>query len=140
METIPIEALIPQRDPVLMVDELLEASDDAATTSLTVRDDNFFLDEEGKLAETGLIEHIAQSASALAGYRALRSGAKEAPVGYIGEVKKFRCFRRPAQGEVLHTEIRQGAEVNGVAIVDGKVEVGGELVAQTQLKIYVKPD
>lgn len=140
METIPIEALIPQRDPVLMVDKLLEASDDAATTSLTVRDDNFFLDEEGKLAETGLIEHIAQSASALAGYRALRSGAKEAPVGYIGEVKKFRCFRRPALGEVLHTEIRQGAEVGGVAIVDGKVEAGGELVAQTQLKIYVKPD
>ena len=69
METIPIEALIPQRDPILMVDELLEASDDAATTSLTVRDDNFFLDEEGKLAETGLIEHIAQSAS---GRRACR--------------------------------------------------------------------
>ena len=62
METIPIEALIPQRDPVLMVDELLEASDDAATTSLTVRDDNFFLDEEGKLAETGLLARSRSSA------------------------------------------------------------------------------
>lgn len=140
MMSVPIKSLIPQRDPVLMVDELLEASDDAATTTLEVRADNFFLDTEGKLSETGLIEHIAQSASALAGYRAVQSGATSAPVGYIGEVKKFRCFRRPAVGEILSTEIRQGAEVGGVAIVDGKVMVNGGLVAQTQLKIYVKPD
>ena len=90
-----ITRLIPQRAPILMVDALLEAQDDTATTCLTIRPDNYFLDEDGRLDETGLIEHIAQSASALAGYKALRAGAAQPPVGYIGEVKKFRCLRRP---------------------------------------------
>ena len=90
-----IKNLIPQRDPIMMVDKLIDVDGDVAVTSLTVRDDNYFIDENGLLAEPGLIEHIAQSASAFAGYRAMASGAVIPPVGYIGEVKRFHCYRRP---------------------------------------------
>ncbi len=67
-----IKRLIPQRDPIIMVDKPLDVNDDAAVTTLTVRNDNYFIDEDGLLSESGLIEHIAQSASAFAGHFAVQ--------------------------------------------------------------------
>lgn len=133
-----IKQLIPQRDPIMMVDALVSVEGDICTTQLTVRPQNFFIEAEDQLmAEPGLIEHIAQSASAMAGFRCVERGEK-APVGYIGEVKKFHCYRRPGIGEVLQTTITMGAEVNGITIVTGETRVGDEVVADTQMKIFVE--
>lgn len=137
MKYIEIERLIPQRDPIVMVDELIEVREEVAVTSLTVRTDNYFIDEDGLLAESGLIEHIAQSASAFAGYRAISAGATDPPVGYIGEVKKFHCYRRPQPGEELHTTITMGAEMGGVTIITGETRIVDEVVADTQMKIFI---
>ena len=133
----PIDRLIPQRAPILMVDRLLEAQDDTARTCLTVRPDNFFLDEDGCLDEVGLIEHIAQSASALAGYKALAQGASRPPVGYIGEVKRFRLVRRPQAGETLVTTVTLGAETGGVSLLTAETQAAGQTVATTQMKIFI---
>ena len=133
-----ITKLIPQREPIRMVDRLTSVDGDVALTTLTVRQDNYFIDEEGLFAEPGLIEHIAQSASAFAGYRAMEAGATTPPIGYIGEVKKFHCYRRPCVGDELSTKIIMGAEVDGVTIVSGETSVGNEIVADTQMKIFIR--
>jgi predicted hotdog family 3-hydroxylacyl-ACP dehydratase len=132
-----IKKLIPQRSPIMMVDELLEVHDDVARCSLTIREDNFFLEPDGAIAEPGVIEHIAQSASAFAGYSAIQAGATEPPVGYIGEVKRFRLNRRPRKGETLVTTITMGPTVGGVTIITGETVSGEETIASTQMKIYV---
>jgi len=132
-----IKNLIPQRSPIMMVDELLEAKDDVARCSLTIREDNFFLEPDGAIAEPGVIEHIAQSASAFAGYSAMQSGATEPPVGYIGEIKRFRLNRRPRKGETIVTTITMGPTVGGVTIISGETVFDGETIATTQMKIYV---
>lgn len=135
-----IEELIPQRSPIMMVDELLKVVGDECTCRLTVREDNFFLEEDGQMAEPGVIEHIAQSASAFAGYRAVAEGATEPPVGYIGEVKNFRLYRRPKLGDDLQTTISMGATVAGVTIINAATLVGEETIAETQMKIFVRED
>ncbi len=122
----------------MMVDSLLDAQGDEAVTALRITADNFFLGEDGRLEETGLVEHIAQSASALAGSLALEAGATEPPLGMIGEVKKFHCYHRPAIGDVLITHISLGTEVEGVRIVQGRTSSNNLIVAETQLKIYIK--
>ena len=132
-----IKKLIPQRDPIMMVDKFVAVEGDTAETGLTFTQNNFFLEEDGKMAEIGLIEHIAQSASAFEGHKALVQG-QPLPVGYIGEVKKFHCYKRPAVGAELHTFVTMGAEVNGVTLMTGKVEVDGEVIADTQMKIFVE--
>jgi len=124
----------------MMVDELLKVVGDECTCRLTVREDNFFLEEDGQMAEPGVIEHIAQSASAFAGYRAVAEGATEPPVGYIGEVKNFRLYRRPRLGDDLQTTIAMGATVAGVTIINGTTFVGEETIAETQMKIFVRED
>ncbi len=136
----PIEKLIPQRAPIRMVDALTDATADEATTTLTIAPDCIFLAADGRMEPCGLVEHIAQSASALAGHISLSAGATEPPVGFIGEVKKFRCHVRPAAGDVLTTHVRLGDEVNGVRIVVGETHVGETLAAETQMKIYIEPE
>ena len=133
-----IQKLIPQRNPIIQVDELTRVEGDSAETRLLVKADNYFIDEDQLFAEPGLIEHIAQSASAFAGYQALQQVATTPPVGYIGEVKRFHCYRRPAIGEQLHTTIIMGAEVAGVTMLTGETRVGEEVVADTQMKIFVE--
>ena len=133
-----IKQLIPQRSPIMMVDELLCVNGDEAQCRLTVREDNFFLEADGLIAEVGIIEHIAQSASAFAGYRAIEAGATEPPVGYIGEVKNFHLSQRPAVGDVLITTITMGPTVDGVTIISGECKrEDGEAIADTRMKIYV---
>lgn len=142
MSLADIRRLIPQRDPILMVDELSEVEKDGskAVCTLTVRQDNYFIEEEGLMAEAGLIEHIAQSASAFIGYLSMQRGGTEPPVGYIGEIKKFHCLSRPQVGDKLHTTITMGAELAGVTIISGETHVGDEVVADTQMKLYVAQD
>lgn len=139
MKRIAVEKLIPQRAPVMMVDELLEAEENGAEVSLLVRPDNYFMDEDGRLDEVGLIEHIAQSASALAGYKALAEGVENPPLGYIGEVKRFKCHFRPCAGNLLHTTISVVADAGGVTLIQGVTRVGDRMAAETQMKIFVKP-
>lgn len=133
-----IDKYIPQRAPIQMVDRLLDVKDDVAETSLVVRSGTYFVDDSGQLAEVGLIEHIAQSASVFAGYKALAAGAVNPPIGYIGEVKKFHCYRCPSVGDELYTRVTMGAEVAGVTILTGETRVGDEIVADTQMKIFVQ--
>lgn len=133
-----------------MVDELLHTDGEQAHTCLTILPDNFFLASDGTLDESGIIEHIAQSASAFAGHKAILAGATEPPLGYIGEVKKFRCHHRPAVGDCLHTVVSMGVEVNGVTLLSAQtflvsdksqeVTADSTLVADTRMKIFVKSD
>lgn len=132
-----IKRLIPQRDPIMMVDKFFNVEGETAETGLLLADNNFFIEEDGKIAEPGLIEHIAQSASAFAGHKALVAGLPT-PIGYIGEVKKFHCYSRPAAGSELRTTITMGAEVNGITLLSGETKVDGIVVADTQMKIFVE--
>lgn len=132
-----IKKLIPQRDPIMMVDKFFAVEGETAETGLTVTERNFFIEEDGLMAEPGLIEHIAQSASAFAGHKALMAGLPT-PIGYIGEVKKFHCYQRPGVGAELHTFVTMGAEVNGVTLLTGETFVDDTKVADTQMKIFVE--
>ncbi len=137
MQVEDIKKFIPQRDPVIMVDRLLSIDADTAVTCFTVRAGNYFMDEDDALSELGLIENIAQSASAFAGYKSIAAGETEPPVGYIAEVKNFRCYRRPGIDEEIQTTVTVWAEIGGVAIITGESSVCGKVVADTQMKIFI---
>lgn len=133
-----IKSLIPQRNPMMMVDEFEAVDENNATTALAIRTDNIFVSGLGEMPETGLIEHMAQSASALAGWNHARLGATNAPVGIIGEVKHFSCNRRPKTGEVVHTAIRFGLSFGNVTLAHGITSLDNEVIAEADLKIFIQ--
>jgi len=129
-----IKKLIPQRDPIVMVDALQEPEGDACSTTLLVRENNYFVEPNRMMAEPGLIEHIAQSANALMSYRQVEQG-QEMPVYFITEVKKFHCYRSSRVGELLQTTIKLDVVTPDALSLAAEVRVGDELIADTQLKM-----
>ena len=131
-----ILSLILQRAPIIMLDAFYEGNETEASTGLTVQPDNLFC-VNGRLTEPGLIEHIAQSASAHAGYKALCK-QKTSPMGFIGEIKKFRVFRLPAVGEQLKTSVQVLSEVLNISLILAEIKSGNEPVATCQMKISIR--
>lgn len=136
MVTTDIKDFLPQRYPVLMVDGLTDMDDCSAETIYRVKPDVFFFEGQA-LSEVALIEHIAQSASVFAGYRAVMKGCSHPPVGYIGEIKNFHCYRCPVAGELLRTKVMFELEYGTIAVVQGVTYVNDEKVAETELKIVL---
>ena len=132
-----IKELIPQRDPMIMIDTFYGATESEADTGFTVARDNLFC-SEGRFEEPGLVEHIAQSASAFAGYKA-KMANEPTPVGFIGEVKKCRIHFLPHAGDELRTHIQILSETLGVTLLTAETGVNGKTAVECQMKIYIKP-
>jgi predicted hotdog family 3-hydroxylacyl-ACP dehydratase len=132
-----VRRLIPQREPFIMLDRFLGATETEADTALTVCADNLFC-TDGVMDEAGVVEHIAQSASAFAGYKALRLD-KPTPLGFIGEVRKFRLYCFPRTDDLLTTHLRTISEALGVTLIEAVSRIGEQTVAECQMKIYIKP-
>lgn len=130
--------LIPQRPPIVMVDTLYSATESEAETGLHVNEDNVFV-HGGKLREPGIIEHVAQSAAAFAGYGTFRRGLPP-KLGFIGEIRQFRIARLPLAGEDLHTHLQILGEVAGITLFSAETLSGGEPVAACRMKIFIKED
>lgn len=130
--------LIPQRPPIVMVDSFFGIEEDRSYSGLTVTADNIFC-EAGKLQETGLIEHIAQSAAARIGYLYTQKG-EEVPLGFIGSVDKLKVYSLPEIGMKLLTEITVVQEVFDITLIAAQVKAGEELMAECRMKIFIKKE
>lgn len=127
---------IPQRAPIVMVDEFFGVDSEVSISGLTVKRENIFC-EEGVLQECGIIEHIAQSAALRVGY-IYKSQGKEIPIGYIGSVSKLKIFHLPKEEETLKTEIRVEQEVFNITLINAKTKVGDLNIAECQMKIFLQ--
>ena len=130
-----ILALIPQRDPFVMVDKLVFCNEKIARSSFQIKAQNIFV-ENGNFKEPGIVENIAQTAAARAGY--LASGYSGAPsIGYIGDVKNLEIMYLPKINDNLETEISMEDQIFDVTLINGKVWCGESLVASCSMKIFI---
>lgn len=130
-----IEILIPQRPPFVMIDTLLSFSEQSTTTAFTIRADNIFV-EHGSFKEPGLVENIAQTAAARAGYIS-QTESKPVLVGYIGAINNLKVFALPKTGDELITEITIENQIFDVTLISGKITCNAVLIAQCNMKIFI---
>lgn len=130
-----ILSLLPHRPPFVMVDELLFADATSSRTSYRVSPDNLFV-EDGKWNEAGLLENMAQTVAAGAGYMAQLSN-EAVKVGFIGGVKNFMVRTLPSVGDQLITEITITDVVFNMFRVDGMISCKGKLIASCELNIFI---
>lgn len=130
--------LLPQRAPILMVDKFYGIEDNESRSGLTITADNIFC-SDGELQETGIIEHIAQSAAARVGYIYVEKG-EEVPLGFIGSVDKLTLHYLPKVGEELTTTISIMQEVGDITLVSAQTLSGDTVVADCRMKIFLKKD
>ena len=127
--------LIPQRRPIVMVDEFLGIEDSVSRTRFTISQENIFVDE-GVFSECGLIEHIAQSAAARVGY-IFRSKNCPIPIGYIGSINNFAISKHPVVGDTIETSIEIIQEVFNITLIQAHCFVGGVEIATCKMKIFL---
>lgn len=131
-----IVEFIPQRAPIIMVDEFFGISDNVSVSGFTISEDNIFC-ECGAFSECGVIEHIAQSAAMRMGY-IYKNASKDIPLGYIGAINKFKIYHLPKIGERLRTEIRIEQQIMNISLISAVVKIDNLLVADCQMKIYLQ--
>lgn len=135
IENIRIEDLIPHRDRMKLVDEILDINDQAARTSSVVTGD-WPLDEAGMLSPLIMVELVAQTAGVHEGWKARREG-KDGAKGWLVGIKKADFFTDAiAPGTVLTTTVRTLYALQPYAVFTGTVEAASEVLAQVELQVF----
>lgn len=133
IKDIPLNELIPQRPPFVMIDKLLSSDAVYSVTELEVRNDNIFVEDE-RLTASGLIENIAQTCAARIGYINLNNGST-VKIGVIGSISNLTVTRTPKVGERLTTTIQLLEEVFNVTMVHASIMIGDEEIVSANMKI-----
>lgn len=123
--------LLPQRPPFLLVDRIRELSEERICTERAVTTEDFLT-----VSGNYLIENMAQSASALFGYRRLIQKRNYEHM-YLAAIDESLISRLPEPGDRLVTEIEVVITAGSLARVKGKSYLEDEVVATSTLVLYV---
>ena len=118
-----------------MIDTLEVQTEALTQCTLEVRADNIFV-EQNRFQAPGLVENIAQSAAARAGYHYLLR-EEEPPIGFIGAISKLMIHDTPAVGQVITTHIIPKSEVFNITLIRAESYVGDHMVAECEMKIVI---
>jgi len=131
--------LIPQREPFVMVDGIIKSNDKLTVTSFKIKESNIFC-SNGYFHEPGLIENIAQTAAAAAGYERKQKG-QDLLTGYIGGIKNLEIYEMPRVGENIETLLEVMHTVFNAKVVIGTVKKkDGTLCASCEMKIFLSEE
>jgi predicted hotdog family 3-hydroxylacyl-ACP dehydratase len=118
-----------------MIDQLHHSDEKLTRSGFRVTAENV-LTFNGEFTEAGLLENIAQTAAARAGYMASAEN-KPVQLGYIGAVKNFEVFSLPKINDELITEIQIDEQVFTVSMISGKIWCNDQLIAQCEMKVFM---
>ena len=135
-DKIDIHELLPQQEPFVMVGKLRHFDMERTITTMTISDDNIFV-EDGRFTAFGVIENIAQTCATRIGYINKYILKKGIQLGFIGAIRNLHMYRLPAVDEEIETTILTLEEVFGMTLVSAQVKVNDELVAESEMKIAV---
>lgn len=132
-----IEKYLPQRSPIVMVDELVEASESHAVSNFLITGKNiFFIDDV--FSEAGLIENVAQTAALQSGYWCHQVGVAVKP-GFIAAIKNLKIDLMPAIGTSIVTEIRITNMVLDAIIIQASIRQEDNVICTCEMRVFSKP-
>lgn len=133
----PLDALLPHRAPMILLDRARSASATAAECEVTVREGAMFV-EAGRVSSVVFLEYMAQAAAVVAGARARMAG-EAVRVGYLLGAREMTLLVDEARvGDVL--TVRATLDYDDGAMAAYLTEVRGandRLLASAQLNVYL---
>lgn len=128
-----IVSYIPQRAPFVMIDNLIEATNERFVTDFIISPDNIFL-EDGSLSAYALIENIAQSGAA--GLATINAHDMQKPVsGFIGGISKLKVYDLPKVNNTIHTIVRPIAQLGGMFLLKAETLVDDKKMLECEVKL-----
>ena len=132
-----IHKYIPQRLPMIMVDELLECTEELYISQFCPSSENIFI-SNSFFNESGLAENMAQTSALGVGYYAVNND-KDVPLGFIGAIKNLKIHKLPRTEELITTRITVLYEVLNATIAKAEVFIGEDRIAEGEYKIFINP-
>jgi predicted hotdog family 3-hydroxylacyl-ACP dehydratase len=131
-----ISEYIPQKDPFIMVSNIVEVELKKIKTQTIISNENVLV-QDGAFTASGIIENIAQTAAAMTGYNAEQNKEK-VKKGFIGAISNFEIKKRPMVGDSIETVVTIENEVMSVHFIRGVVYYMNEQIANAELKIFLE--
>ena len=138
--SLPIEAMVPHRGRMRMIDRLLARDDDAVVVAADITTANLFADPQGLPSWVG-IELMAQAISAWAGCRSIERG-EPVRIGFLLGTRRYECVvPQFALGTSLRVEARRELfGDNGMGMFACRILDGERELARAQVAVFEPPD
>ncbi len=135
ISTEKVKELLPQKEPFVMVHDLLDYNEEEITTGFLVEKDNIFI-ENGLFNESGLIENVAQTTALHTSYSYYIKD-EIAPVGYIAQIQNTKVENFPKVGDYIITTVKILAEFDDITLVNGLAKLKDQTLVKTRMKTYL---
>ncbi len=121
---------------MIMVDKLIENETTYSLSEFTPGKDNIFSDGT-HFTEPGIIENIAQTVAARAGYKAIQEN-QTPDIGFIGAVKRMEILHLPEVNTKITTKVTITSNMGDILVVSGIVTSGNVVIAKGDMNIFIK--
>jgi predicted hotdog family 3-hydroxylacyl-ACP dehydratase len=129
-----IRGLIPQKEPIIMVDSLLYFDDGKVISGFKIKNNNIFLNKN-VLSESGLIENMAQTVALYTGYKYRNEAPK---IGFIGAIRNLIIYELPKLNDIITTEINILHDIMGIVLIKGITKNNNKIIMEARLKTALK--
>ncbi|MCQ2059899.1 MAG: hypothetical protein MJY71_08775 [Bacteroidaceae bacterium] len=132
---VPAQDLLPQKDPMVMIDNLISCDSQTAVALFTVKDGNIFCNND-TFVSAGLLEVFAQTAAARIGWLN-RDNIK---IGTIGGVSRLDISKNKIKiGQKIISTITVLSEMDQALVLDGTItDTKGTVIATcSSLKVFI---
>jgi predicted hotdog family 3-hydroxylacyl-ACP dehydratase len=135
---LPIERLLPQRPPMLLLDRLLSCTASEGTADARISAGNLFRLPDDTIHEAALFELMAQAYAAVRGFQDSLAG-KPASIGYLAGITRAVVHGAARVGDRLTVSVRQTALLQPFVRAEARVVRDGDLLAEGELTLFVPP-
>jgi predicted hotdog family 3-hydroxylacyl-ACP dehydratase len=134
----PIERLLPQRRPMLLLDRLLSCTASEGTADTLISPGNLFRLPDDTIHAAALFELMAQTYAAVHGYQNQLAG-KPVSIGYLAGITRAVVRGAARVGDRLTVGVRQTALFQPFVRAEARVVRDGETLAEGELTLFVPP-
>lgn len=154
-----ISALIPHREPMVLVDQVLSMEDFEITTNYRIKADSIFLerpdgDQNQVFSEMGLLENIAQTSYLFIRLYFENKYSDEEPpetllssgseLGFISGIQYLEILGLPIVGDTIQTQTRTTLDYTSeflkICSIEGTVRVNERVLLSTTMKMLLKTE
>jgi predicted hotdog family 3-hydroxylacyl-ACP dehydratase len=135
---INIHHFLPHREPMLMVDYILELTQDNVITSFQITADNIFV-HNNEFVEAGLIENSAQTCSSIVGQSFFEGPDAETKViGFITNIKKIEVFSLPRVGDTIISKASFISQYENICNISCETYNNDELLIRAEINLFIQ--
>lgn len=128
-------SVLPHQAPMILIDELLSATETTLTARVLLRDDSPFV-QDGRVSSLIAVEYMAQSIAAMAGLRRWGRG-EEVKLGFLLGCRELAIeIPELRTGDDLTVEVRETWTTEELGHFQCSVTRGAQLVAAGVLSVY----